>query len=64
MLDAEPQPGGLGVEQQDLVELRLAVLDQLEMTDHLAARGRSYVLDNYQWDTVVDKIEAALTTWT
>jgi glycosyltransferase involved in cell wall biosynthesis len=30
----------------------------------LAAKGRSYVLDNYQWDTVLDKVEAALSSWT
>ena len=30
----------------------------------LAFKGRSYVLDNYQWDTVLDKVEAALSSWT
>jgi glycosyltransferase involved in cell wall biosynthesis len=30
----------------------------------LAAGGRPYVLDNYQWNTVLDNVEAALTTWT
>jgi glycosyltransferase involved in cell wall biosynthesis len=30
----------------------------------LASKGRSYVLDNYQWDTVLDKVEAALSSWT
>jgi glycosyltransferase involved in cell wall biosynthesis len=35
-----------------------------ETAAQLAALGRPYVLDNYQWDTVLDKIEAALTTWT
>ena len=35
-----------------------------ETAAQLAALGRPYVLDNYQWDTVLDKIEAALTAWT
>ena len=26
----------------------------------LASRGRRYVLDNYQWDRVLDRIEPAL----
>jgi glycosyltransferase involved in cell wall biosynthesis len=30
----------------------------------LAAGGREYVLDNYRWDAVLDRVEAALATWT
>ncbi len=30
----------------------------------LGDRGRAYVLESYQWDTVLDKVEAALAAWT
>lgn len=30
----------------------------------LAAGGRDYVLRNYQWDAVLDRVEVALDTWT
>lgn len=29
----------------------------------LAAGGRQYVLDNYQWDAVLDRVEAAIDEW-
>jgi glycosyltransferase involved in cell wall biosynthesis len=30
----------------------------------MAAGGREYVLENYRWDAVLDRVEAALTAWT
>jgi len=29
-----------------------------------AAGGRAYVLENYRWDAVLDRVEAALDAWT
>ena len=30
----------------------------------MAAAGRAYVLENYRWDAVLDRVEAALDAWT
>jgi glycosyltransferase involved in cell wall biosynthesis len=51
-------------DELELAECLAFVAEAPDAAAALAARGRSYVLDNYQWDTVLDKVEAALTTWT
>lgn len=35
-----------------------------DLGEKLAASGRSYVLDNYQWADVLDRIESSLVEWT
>jgi glycosyltransferase involved in cell wall biosynthesis len=58
---------GAGLLYEDEVELAECLAFLAEAPDsarQLAGRGRAYVLDNYQWDTVLDKVEAALSGWT
>jgi glycosyltransferase involved in cell wall biosynthesis len=58
---------GAGLLYDDELELEecLAFLAEApETARELAARGRAYVLDNYQWDTVLAGVEAALSGWT
>ena len=35
-----------------------------EAAADLGRAGRKYVLDNYQWDDVLTRVEQNLTTWT
>jgi glycosyltransferase involved in cell wall biosynthesis len=58
------EAGLLYDDELELEECLAFLAEAPETAAELAARGRSYVLDNYQWDTVLDKVEAALTTWT
>jgi glycosyltransferase involved in cell wall biosynthesis len=58
------EAGLLYDDELELEECLAFLAEAPETAAQLAARGRPYVLDNYQWDTVLDKIEAALTTWT
>jgi len=56
---------GLLYEDEFEPEECLAFLAQApDAADAVAAKGRRYVLDNYQWDTVLDNVEAALSAWT
>ncbi len=58
---------GAGLLYEDEAELEECLTFLAEAPDtarQVAAGGRAYVLDNYQWDTVLDKVEAALSTWT
>ncbi len=58
---------GAGLLYRDEYELEecLAFLaDAPDAARSLAGRGRSYVLDNYQWDAVLDRVEKALSAWT
>ncbi len=58
---------GAGVRYHSLDEL-LGYLDvfgrDASMADELAADGRQYVLDHYQWSDVLDRIETTIADWT
>jgi glycosyltransferase involved in cell wall biosynthesis len=57
---------GAGLLYDDELELEECLAFIAEAPDTaraLADSGRAYVLENYQWDTVLDKVEAALSTW-
>jgi glycosyltransferase involved in cell wall biosynthesis len=58
------EAGLLYDDELELEECLAFLAESPETAAELAGRGRAYVLDNYQWDTVLDKVEAALTTWT
>jgi len=58
------EAGLLYDDELELEECLAFLAEAPETAAELAGRGRAYVLDNYQWDTVLDKVEAALTTWT
>jgi glycosyltransferase involved in cell wall biosynthesis len=58
---------GAGLTYDDDAEFTecLAFLaDAPAAADRLAAAGRDYVLAHYRWEDVLDRIEAALLTWT
>jgi glycosyltransferase involved in cell wall biosynthesis len=58
---------GAGLLYEDELEFEECLAFLAEKPDAaaaLAAKGRSYVLDNYQWDMVLDKVESALSSWT
>jgi glycosyltransferase involved in cell wall biosynthesis len=58
---------GAGLLYHDELELEecLAFLVEApEAAAALAAGGRAYVLDNYRWDLVLDRVEAAIASWT
>ena len=38
--------------------------EQPELAARMASAGRSYVLDNYTWPDVLDRVETAITEWT
>lgn len=61
------EQSGAGLVYADEYELEECLAFVAEAPDAaraLAAGGRRYVLDNYQWDTVLDRVETALTAWT
>ena len=61
----ERSGAGLLYEDEYELEACLAFLAEApQLAAELAARGRAYVLDNYQWATVLDNVEAALCRWT
>jgi glycosyltransferase involved in cell wall biosynthesis len=51
-------------DELELEECLAFVAEAPETARALAQSGRAYVLESYQWDTVLDKVEAALSTWT
>jgi glycosyltransferase involved in cell wall biosynthesis len=58
---------GAGLVYRDEFELEECLAFLAEAPDvarELAATGRQYVLDNYRWDIVLDRIEVALSAWT
>jgi glycosyltransferase involved in cell wall biosynthesis len=57
---------GAGLVYDDRLELEQClrfVADAPEAAARLAAPGRDYVLANYQWDDVLDRMEATLEDW-
>ena len=60
----ERSEGGLlfdGVEE--FAQCLCFAADEPEPAGALARRGRAYVLENYQWDAVLDGVEASLDAW-
>jgi glycosyltransferase involved in cell wall biosynthesis len=51
-------------DELELEECLVFLAEEPAAARALAGAGRAYVLDNYQWDTVLDRIEAALSSWT
>jgi glycosyltransferase involved in cell wall biosynthesis len=60
----ERSGAGLLYADQDELEKCLRYLAESADTAALASGGRDYVLDNYRWDAVLDRVEAALAAWT
>jgi glycosyltransferase involved in cell wall biosynthesis len=61
----ERSRAGLVYDDADEFEQALALLAAApEQAKALGAAGRRYVLDNYQWHDVIDRVEAALCGWT
>jgi glycosyltransferase involved in cell wall biosynthesis len=50
-------------DDEELAQCLRFVADEPSAADQLAARGRAYVLANYQWNTVLDAMEASLDEW-
>lgn len=48
---------------EELVAALRFVAEEPEAAAALAAGGRQYVLDNYRWDAVLDRVEAAIREW-
>lgn len=58
---------GAGLLYRDADEFEKCLLflaDPPVEATRLAAAGRDYVLGNYRWDAVLDRVETALETWT
>ena len=58
---------GAGLTYEDDLELEQClcfVADEPEAAAALAERGRAYVLENYQFDSVLDGIEQSIVDWT
>lgn len=58
---------GAGLLYNDPLEFEqclAALADAPEAMRELAAKGRAYVLEHYQWDTVLDAVEECLNEWT
>lgn len=65
VVDWHCRRSGAGFVFRDGMELRRHVEHLLERPDEaerMAAAGRSYVLDNYSWEVVLDRMEADLDT--
>jgi glycosyltransferase involved in cell wall biosynthesis len=61
----ERSGAGLTYADTDELEECLAfVAEAPQVAAGLGARGRGYVLENYQWDGVLDRVEARLAEWT
>lgn len=58
---------GAGLVYDDASELEQCLLflaDEPEAAREMARSGRAYVLDNYTWDAVLDRVEEQLVVWT
>jgi glycosyltransferase involved in cell wall biosynthesis len=61
----ERSGAGLVYDDAEEFEQALALLAEApEQARALGAAGRRYVLDNYQWKDVLDRVEAAVCAWT
>jgi glycosyltransferase involved in cell wall biosynthesis len=56
-----------GIVYDDAFEFEEALVflaQQPDAADRLGRAGRTYVLDNYQWEDVLSRVEQSLVTWT
>jgi glycosyltransferase involved in cell wall biosynthesis len=61
------QRSGAGLAYRDDFELEQClrfVADAPKLAAEMASPGRAYVLANYTWDVVLDRIEDTLARWT
>lgn len=56
--------GLLYADEYEFEEALCFLADAPQQARALGAAGRQYVLDNYQWDGVIGRIEACLSAWT
>ena len=56
--------GLLYADQNDFARQLRFLAHALADAAQMAEQGRAYVLENYQWDAVLDRVEAALDEWT
>ncbi len=60
----ETSQAGIVYDDEHELEEALAFLaDRPELASRLGARGRQYVLDRYQWDDVLDRVEDRVEAW-
>lgn len=57
------QAGIVYDDEHELEEALAFVADRPELAARLGARGRTYVLDRYQWGDVLDRIESRIEAW-
>lgn len=50
-------------DEHELVEALTFLAERPEQAARLGAKGRRYVLDNYRWKDVLDRIETSVDTW-
>jgi glycosyltransferase involved in cell wall biosynthesis len=50
-------------DEHELAQCLRFVADEPDAARELAARGRDYVLANYRWEDVLDRMEATLESW-
>ena len=58
------QAGLVYDDEHELEEALALVAERPDVAARLGARGRAYVLEHYQWDGVLDRIEDGLEAWT
>jgi glycosyltransferase involved in cell wall biosynthesis len=51
-------------DQHEFMQCLSFLADRPDLAAKMAASGRSYVLDNYQWPDVLDRVEESLVGWT
>ena len=56
--------GLLYADREDFARHLRFLADAPAAATRLAEEGRAYVLENYQWDAVLDRVETALDRWT
>lgn len=51
-------------DRYEFVECLRVLTSESDLVEAMTRRGRAYVLDQYQWPKVLDRVEASLTEWT
>jgi glycosyltransferase involved in cell wall biosynthesis len=57
---------GGGLVFEDAVDFEVGLdllLDRPDLRTQMAARGRTYVLDNFRWDHVIDELVGCISAW-
>lgn len=55
--------GLIFADEEELAQCLCFVAEEPQAAANLASPGRTYVLDNYEWDRVLDALEATLDDW-